>query len=413
MRAGVSAYAGGNAMEATAGDLVRLGGAAMALMTPGLQFASLGMLASLNLSGTATLIASASAGLQAGARANLGVVLNPAVWPVAGYVDGNLGGFGAITAKAAFEAPARVDFSMGRLRIAPGQTFRSYATLTPEVGLDAGLAAGMILGYRPAAVKHQLWSHSVSVSARKQLKVGVEGGNWASITAADDGTPVIDMEPILVNGRAIIEQLFRSRNTGADQIDPHPPADNPGVSAQGIGQTQLHGAKPPSNRTGAKILFTESEHIIPFATGKRLWEVIGLVVPGRGGHEDRGQTTIMIYYEAARFKTPTDNVISGAFESKIAESDAVNRMSRAKLFIDAGHPEQAQHLVRPTMGLMFAGLQAARQDAVERTNEAILQENAMHMDGNPLTNGQRRGPHGQPEQPIPLPNAVVGASIQQ
>src|SRR5262249_3604556 len=59
-----------------------------------------------------------------------------------------------------------------------------------------------------------------------------------------------------------------------------------GRGARGIGRIGLHGSKPSSLRTGPKIWHLESEHIIPFATGKRLWEVISLVVPGRGGHED-------------------------------------------------------------------------------------------------------------------------------
>jgi hypothetical protein len=423
MQAGLSAYAGGNAVvdvtakdvivEATAADLMKLGAAAVMLMTPGLQAVSLGMLAGLNLRGTATLVAAATAGVQAGARANLGVVANPALWPVAGYVDGTVGGYGAINAKAAFEAPVQVELSMGRLRLVAGQTFRTFATLTPEIGLDAGVAAGMIWGYRPASVKRQLWSHSVSAAARKQMKVGIEGGNWATLTAGDDGSPVIDMERIIVNGRAIVEELFRLRNLADDRPDPNPPGADPRTSAQGIGEIQTHGAKPPSNRNGAKILWTESEHIIPFATGKRLWEVIGLAVPGRGGHEDKGQTTIMIYYEAARFKTPVDNEVSPELAAKIRESDAVNKMSRARLLIDAGHPEQAKPLVRPVMGQMFAGLQAARQDAVNRTNAAIVRESNMHMDGSPLTNAERRGPEGQPEDAVPLPGRVSTAADQQ
>ncbi len=423
MQAGLSAYAGGNAavdvtakdviVEATAADLATLGTAAVMLMTPGLQAVSLGMLAGLNLKGTATLIASATAGLQAGARANLGLVANPTLWPVAGYVDGTVGGFGAINAKAAFEAPVQIELSMGRLRLVAGQTFRTFATLTPEIGLDAGIAAGMIWGYRPASVKRQLWSHTVSASARKQLKMGIEGGDWATLTSGDDGTPVIDMERIVLNGRAIVEELFRLRNLGDDRTDPNPPDADPRVSARGIGEIQEHGAKPPSNRTGAKILWTESEHIIPFATGKRLWEVVGLVVPGRGGHEDKGQTTIMIYYEAARFKTPVDNEVSPELAAKIRESDAVNTMSRAKLLIDAGHPEQAKPLVRPVMGQMFAGLRAAKQDAETRTNAAIVRESNMHTDGSPLTNAERRGPEGQPEDAVPLPGRVTEAANRQ
>ena len=422
MRAGVSAYASGNAvvdvtakdviLEATAADLMTLGQAATYLMLPGTQIASLALLASLRLKGTATLVATATAGIEAGAQASLEAVLNPTVWPVAGYVDGHVGGYGSVNARASFEAPARVELSLGSLHLLGGQTFRTFVSLTPEVGLSAGMAAGMILGYRPATVKRQLWSHSVGVGARKQLKAGIEGGNWATLTAGDDGTPVIDMEKILINGKALVEALFAARDPANDTVDPNPPANDPRVSAQGIGASQLHGAKPPSNRNGPKILWTESEHIIPFATGKRLWQVIGLVVPGRGGHEDSGQTTVMIYYEAARFKTPEDNRISEAFEAKIASSGAESRMRRARLHIDAGHPEAAKADVRAVIGLITAGLRSARDDAVERTNHAIVRESNMRMDGNPLTNAERRGPQGQPEDAIPYP-ARVGATANE
>ncbi len=423
MQAGVSAYANGHAavdvtladvtLEATAADLLLLGQAAASLFIPGLQVVALGMLAALNLKGTAMLRATATAGIEAGARATLEAVLNPALWPVAGYVDGFVGALGSLRAAALFEKPAQVELSLGRLRLIGGQSFPSSSvTLTPEVALNAGVAAGMILGYRPAAVKRELWSHSVAAGVRKQLKAGIEGGEFATLIAGDDGTPVIDLERIIVTGQALAAALFTDRETAADRVDPNPPGTDPRVSAQGIGATQLHGAKPPSNRLGPKILWTTSEHVIPFATGKRLWEVIGLVVPGRGGHEDRDQTTIMIYYEAAETKTRVDNRISEAFEAKVAQSNAVQRMEGARLHIDAGHPQAAKAEVRAVLGLMTAGLRSARDDAVERTDAAILSESTMRMDGSPLTNAERRGPEGEPESVVPAP-ARVGATANE
>ncbi len=62
---------------------------------------------------------------------------------------------------------------------------------------------------------------------------------------------------------------------------------------------------------------------------------------------------------------------------------------------------------------MFAGLQAAKQDAVTHTNGAIVRESNIHMNGSPLTNAERRGPEGQPEEAIPLPNRVSSAADQQ
>jgi hypothetical protein len=191
------------------------------------------------------------------------------------------------------------------------------------------------------------------------------------------------------------------------------PVDAPGASPPGIGRIGFHGSKPPSLRTGPEIWWLESEHIIPFATGKRLWDVLGLVVPGRGGHEDRGQTTIMIYEKAARFKTTADNRISEAFEAKVASIDAPERMQRARKHIESGNPEAARPEVHDVLNLMFMGLSAARQNAVERTNAAIVAESNMKMEGSPLTNAERRGPPGNPEDALPYPVQVDEAAARQ
>jgi hypothetical protein len=229
--AGVSAYAGGNALvdvtvkdivlEATAADLLLLGQAAAFLLTPGLQIVSLGMLASLNLKGSATLSASASASLEAGVRASLEAEFNSSVWPVAGYMKGSLGGSGSVRAEAFFDKPAQVELRNGRLRLLGGQTFTTEASLTPEVGLNAGIAAGIILGYRPLAVKRELWSHYVDVGAKKQLKAAIEGGDKKNVrlSSADDGTPVIELDKVVVAGKAILEALFKDRDTTKDQKD--------------------------------------------------------------------------------------------------------------------------------------------------------------------------------------------------
>ena len=191
------------------------------------------------------------------------------------------------------------------------------------------------------------------------------------------------------------------------------PADAPGRSAPGIGRIGKHGSKPSSQRKGPEIWWLESEHVIPFATGKQLWDVIGLVVPGRGGHEDRGQTTIMIYEKAARFKTLVDNLISDAFKSRIASVDVVQRMRRARLLIESGQPEEARAEVEDVLHLMFKALSAAREDAVERTNAAIVSESNMKMEGSSQTNAERRGRPGIPEDAVPYPVQVEGAASRQ
>ena len=121
----------------------------------------------------------------------------------------------------------------------------------------------------------------------------------------------------------------------------------------------------------------------------------------------------MIYKGAADFKTDEDNPMSEAFEAKIQAADAVNRMNRARTLIEAGHPEAAKPEVRSVLGLMAAGMRTAKEDAINRTNAAIVRESNMHMDGNPLTNAERRGPKGQPEDAIPLPGRVRQAAETQ
>jgi hypothetical protein len=186
-----------------------------------------------------------------------------------------------------------------------------------------------------------------------------------------------------------------------------------GRSAPGLGRIGSHGSKPPSLRDGPRLLWLESEHIIPFATGKRLWQMVNLAMPGRGGSEDRGQTTIMIYERAARIKTPEDNRISNAFEAALARADIERRLRGARAMNDAGRPDTLRREGPELIGLMMHGLRAAKDDAVARTNEAIRAENEEHSDENPLTNGQRRAPAGSAEPPSPSPPDVARAADTQ
>jgi hypothetical protein len=400
-------------------DLLELGAKAHVLMDPRVPVPiKLAILATTKFRGFATLVARANASLEAGARATLTAIANSAVWPVAPYLDGFIGGRGSIGAEALFEGPAEWEFSLGRLRLKDGQSFaaKGQVSLTPRIGFEAGLAIGMYAGYRPVLNKKlELWSHRVGLSAETTLRAGlVEGGGNPRLLTAGGEPPTVDLEPILIQGKALLQALFELRNAANDHVNPNPPsADSPGVPARGIGDIQKHGSKPPSNRTGPKILWTTSEHLMPFAVGKRLWEVLGLVVPIRGGHEDRGQTTIMIYFEAAEQKTADDRRMISDFEAKVAGSGAARRMERAKVLIDAGHPEQAKPEVRSVLGLMAAGLRTAREDAVARTNAAVVAESNLHLDGHPRTNAERRGPEGQPEDVTPLPVKVRQAADQQ
>lgn len=189
-------------------------------------------------------------------------------------------------------------------------------------------------------------------------------------------------------------------------------ASDPGVSAPGLGRIGNHGSKPPSNRKGPKIHWTESEHVIPFATGKRLFQMVKLVVPGRGGSVDRSQTTIMIYYEAARLKTPADNVLSADFEAAVTAGDVQGRLTAARLAIDAGSHD-ARSKATDLVAMLAQGLRVAKEDSVKRTNDAITGENQLKMDGNARTNGERRGPPGAAEAALPAPGDVSAAAETQ
>jgi hypothetical protein len=185
------------------------------------------------------------------------------------------------------------------------------------------------------------------------------------------------------------------------------------VSAPGLGRIGKHGSKPSSLRTGPQVHWLESEHIIPFAVGKRLWDMVNLLVPGRGAREDTGQTTIMIYYGAARHKTPDDNRTSANFEAAVARADIKNRLNRARLAKEAGDPSAVSRDGADLLGLLMQGLRVAKDDAVTRTNAAIIAENASQTEGSPLTNAQRRAPAGSAEPPLPAPADVAQAAEAQ
>ena len=81
-------------------------------------------------------------------------------------------------------------------------------------------------------------------------------------------------------------------------------------------------------------------------------------------------------------------------------------MRAARAHIESGHPEAARSEVHDVLSHMFTGLDAARDDAVERTNAAIVSESKMKMEGSLLTNAERRGPPAEPEDPLPYPVQV-------
>lgn len=192
-------------------------------------------------------------------------------------------------------------------------------------------------------------------------------------------------------------------------------ATDPGASAPNIGLVERHGEHPtrirgPANsriRSDELIWQTESEHVLPFATGRSMWRALRLVPTLRGEVEDEEQTTIVIYFRAARIKTPVDNEISRAAE---AAGRAVGRAFQRRLEVveELGTGADADAVPR-FIDAVEQALIPARERAVERTCSAIEVENGETEAGHNRTNSQRRGG----ESPVPGEAAVRAAAEAQ
>jgi hypothetical protein len=170
---------------------------------------------------------------------------------------------------------------------------------------------------------------------------------------------------------------------------------NPRTSAPGVGMVGRHGQKPPSHREeGAPLIWqTESEHVIPYAVGMTLWDMMSMDRPDRGTPTDKSQTTIMIYYGAARRKTPVDLEIIADFEA--AALPLEKRMKAAVREYEYGSGKETANEV---YGEVLNELRDTRAEAVARTEGAIAEEHADLEPGYPEPNGSRRGePGGVPD----------------
>lgn len=88
----------------------------------------------------------------------------------------------------------------------------------------------------------------------------------------------------------------------------------PRRSGVGVGNRSLHGKQAQRTRAIQRsvthLLSTESEHVIPFEVGQTLWTSMLEEEPQARGNfavRDHGQTTVVIYYAAARLKTAGAN----------------------------------------------------------------------------------------------------------
>ena len=163
---------------------------------------------------------------------------------------------------------------------------------------------------------------------------------------------------------------------------------DPNRSADGISTIGKHGNKPPSNRGGHRLLWTESEHVIPFAVGKSVWAALEQYMPWRGSRADNQQTTIMIYERAARIKTPADNAMSATIKKLLVDSSIVERIRRGRVSGEVGLVDAAAD---DALARILGAVESVRKDAVGRTVDAIRTENQMTEPGAAKTNSQRRG----------------------
>jgi hypothetical protein len=230
--------------------------------------------------------------------------------------------------------------------------------------------------------------------------------------------------------------LFRYSTSPEQPAAKAPKADDdpnvPRHHAEGIGAVEAHGEQGARHRTGPRIHWLESEHILPFRIGALLWEELGLPEISRHGDVDRGQTTIMIYKGAADRKTRRS--MAGLFGAH-ADLPVINMLKKIvkKALLAKGSPPTGPEPGRPGPArlrgvpadapLTMTGaevveqaritktLKVVRDHAVMRTNRAIAEDYAAESEDIKLTHAERRGvPPGKPE---PEPSRVGEAAETQ
>jgi phage-related protein len=227
----------------------------------------------------------------------------------------------------------------------------------------------------------------------------------AAIEADPRASPGVGRHQKAVN-EVVLEIVARIRQLRPD--------DSPGASAPGIGDVRRHGRQQTSLRedtAAPRVWALESEHLMPFAVGKMLWDTVGSAVPARQGAEDEQQTTVMIYVGAANRKTPIDRSMIDDFKSQYIGllAPAATRLRRFLLnqrspgMHSRAHEDFAHEFHRA-----LAGLNAAASMAVGRTETAVRDEHGA-PDASGQTNGARRA------EPVALPpgGTIRGAAEQQ
>ncbi|KQY25005.1 hypothetical protein ASD16_05965 [Cellulomonas sp. Root485] len=209
---------------------------------------------------------------------------------------------------------------------------------------------------------------------------------------------------------------------------------NPGASAPGIGEIAPYGDQPPRIRPTHASLTNddpvwqgEAEHILPFSIGREMWRQLRLLPTIRGEIEDRQQPTIVIYYNAARLKTPGDVALIAAARASATRAsrelvDALVIARDMRRSTPSGPVEEDElygpRLIRPgllegVVDAMFARLDGDVGAAVGRTVAAVDadwgQPDPDPVRGHGATWGARRGESAA----VPGDAAVADAAQQQ
>ncbi|WP_461189959.1 phage tail protein [Arthrobacter sp. Z4-13] len=195
---------------------------------------------------------------------------------------------------------------------------------------------------------------------RSLLKAVGQGGESATINEAvpmdgkthhlrddgPDGTLVLHSEEMLAstikdpefatlvtrfNAAKNVKAKKQAADAAAAWLVANMSGDSPGASAPFIGVVGLHGAKSPSE-SKVELWALQSEHVIPFAVIRKLWEALGIEgnAPRKGkkgakglNSEDAALTTIMIYRGAAKDKDESERSVRSsaikALDSKIED----------------------------------------------------------------------------------------------
>jgi Domain of unknown function (DUF4157) len=204
--------------------------------------------------------------------------------------------------------------------------------------------------------------------------------------------------------KAIIDQIVA--RLSALHLD-----DAPGASAPGLGDIRLHGEQVTSLRSGPRVWWLESEHVIPFAVGKYFWDAVGEEIPIRGRAEDKGQTTIMIYEPAADKKT-RENEPGLINDFKAAYNTHVRGPVRSLQYVLHGGGAQTTVGFAAQYEAIIDGLDRAvstvQGASVTATTTAIAWEHGQ-ADSAGTTNGAKRAETA----PLPAAGDIQGASNQQ